>query len=246
MQNSIKFQIKKKLDNLNKNIQSNNKLPLSVIQYDETDIINCLDTLTRGWPTIGKEVLKVEKKIQRLLKIKNAIMLNSGGSANFLILYLLTSVYAKKKDKLKPGDEVLTPAVTWSTTVSPIIQNNLVPVLVDVNLSTYDINVDLMEKAITKKTKAIMLVHPLGQVCDMEKILKICKKYNLLLIEDNCESIGAKYKNKFSGTFGKFSSISMYQSHPALLAGPSTDRIRMPNTTHVRPLRIRYEVITCY
>lgn len=213
MQNSIKLQIKKKLDNLNKNIQSNNKLPLSVIQYDETDIINCLDTLTRGWPTIGKEVLKVEKKIQRLLKIKNAIMLNSGGSANFLILYLLTSVYAKKKDKLKPGDEVLTPAVTWSTTVSPIIQNNLVPVLVDVNLSTYDINVDLMEKAITKKTKAIMLVHPLGQVCDMEKILKICKKYNLLLIEDNCESIGAKYKNKFSGTFGKFSSISMYQSH---------------------------------
>ena len=90
MQNSIKFQIKKKLDNLNKNIQSKNKLPLSVIQYDETDIINCLDTLTRGWPTIGKEVLKVEKKIQRLLKIKNAIMLNSGGSANFLILYLLT------------------------------------------------------------------------------------------------------------------------------------------------------------
>ena len=78
----------------------------------------------------------------------------------------------KKKDKLKPGDEVLTPAVTWSTTVSPIIQNNLVPVLVDVNLSTYDINVDLMEKAITKKTKAIMLVHPLGQVCDMEKNIK--------------------------------------------------------------------------
>ena len=213
MQNSIKIQIKKKIDILNKNVQSNNKLPLSVIQYDETDIINCLDTLTRGWPTIGKEVSKVEKKIQKLLKTKNAIMLNSGGSANFLILYLLTSVYAKKRDKLKPGDEVLTPAVTWSTTVSPIIQNNLIPILVDVNLSTYDINVDLMEKAITKKTKAIMLVHPLGQVCDMEKILKICKKYNLLLIEDNCESIGAKYKNKFSGTFGKFSSISMYQSH---------------------------------
>jgi len=213
MQNSIKFEIKKKLDSLNKYIQSNNKLPLSVIQYDENDIINCLETLTRGWPTIGKEVLKVEKKIQKLLKTKNAIMLNSGGSANFLILYLLTSVYAKKKDKLKPGDEVLTPAVTWSTTVSPIIQNNLVPVLVDVNLSTYDINVDLMEKAITKKTKAIMLVHPLGQVCDMKKILRICKKYDLLLIEDNCESIGAKYKNKFSGTFGKFSSISMYQSH---------------------------------
>ena len=213
MQNSIKLQIRNKLKILNSKVQSNNKLPLSVIQYDETDIINCLDTLTRGWPTIGKEVLKVEKKIEKLLKIKNAVMLNSGGSANFLILYLLTSVYAKKNDKLNPGDEVLTPSVTWSTTVSPIIQNNLVPVLVDVNLSTYDINVELMEKSITKKTKAIMLVHPLGHVCNMGKILKICKKYNLLLIEDNCESIGAKFKNKFSGTFGKFSSISMYQSH---------------------------------
>ena len=213
MQNSIKYQIKKKLNRLNKQIQLNNNLPLSVIQYDETDIINCLDTLTRGWPTIGKEVQNVEKKIQKLLKTKNAIMLNSGGSANFLIFYLLTSVYAKKNHKLKPGDEVITPAVTWSTTVAPIIQNNLTPVLVDVNLSTYDINIELIEKSITKKTRAIMLVHPLGQVCEMERILNICRKYNLLLIEDNCESIGAKYKNKFSGTFGLFSSISMYQSH---------------------------------
>mgnify|MGYP001295462917 CR=1 FL=1 len=213
MQNSIKSQIEKKLKILNSRVLSNNNLPLSVIQYDATDIVNCLDTLTRGWPTIGKEVENVEKKIQKLLKIKNAIMLNSGGSANFLILYLLCSVYAKKNDKLNFGDEVLTPAVTWSTTVGPIIQNNLIPVLVDVNLSTYDINAELLEKAITKKTKAIMLVHPLGHVCDMEKILKICKKYSLILIEDNCESIGAKFKNKFSGTFGKFASISMYQSH---------------------------------
>ena len=212
-QNTIKAQIQKKLKLLESRVLSNNKLPLSVIQYDAQDIINCLNTLTRGWPTIGKEVLNAEKKIQKLLKIKNAIMLNSGGSANFLILYLLCSVYAKKKDKLNKGDEVITPAVTWSTTVSPIIQNNLVPVLVDVNLPTYDINAELMEKAITKKTKAIMLVHPLGHVCDMEKIIKICKKYNLLLIEDNCESIGAKFKDKFAGTFGKFASISMYQSH---------------------------------
>ena len=212
-QNTIKAQIQKKLKLLESRVLSNNKLPLSVIQYDAQDIINCLNTLTRGWPTIGKEVLNAEKKIQKLLKIKNAIMLNSGGSANFLILYLLCSVYAKKKDKLNKGDEVITPAVTWSTTVSSIIQNNLVPVLVDVNLPTYDINVELMEKAITKKTKAIMLVHPLGHVCNMEKIIRICKKYNLLLIEDNCESIGAKFKDKFAGTFGKFSSISMYQSH---------------------------------
>ena len=140
-------------------------------------------------------------------------MLNSGGSANYLMLYLLQSPYAKKKHKLKRGDEILTPAVTWSTTVGPIIQNNFVPVLLDVNLSTYDLNVKLIEKSITKKTKAIMIVHPLGHVCDMEKIIKICKKHKLILLEDTCETIGAKYNNKFAGTFGLFSSISFYQSH---------------------------------
>ena len=176
--NSIKSQVHKKLQSLERKVSLKNNLPLSVIQYDAQDIVNCLNTLTKGWPTIGEEVLKVEKKIQKYLKVKNAIMLNSGGSANFLILYLLTSIYAKKKDKLNKNDEVLTPAVTWSTTVSPIIQNGLIPVLVDVNLSTYDINANLIEKAITKKTKAIMIVHPLGHVCDMTKILRLCKKYN--------------------------------------------------------------------
>ena len=95
--NIIKSNIKKKLFILNKKVNSGRNLPLSVIQYDENDIINCINTLTRGWPTIGKEVEIVEKKIEKYLNIKNAIMLNSGGSANFLILYLLSSVYAKKK-----------------------------------------------------------------------------------------------------------------------------------------------------
>ena len=97
IQSPIKLQIKNKLKILNKKVQSNNQLPLSVIQYDENDIVNCLNTLTRGWPTIGKEVAKVENKIKKLLNIKNAIMVNSGGSANYLILYLLCSVYAKKR-----------------------------------------------------------------------------------------------------------------------------------------------------
>ncbi len=213
MSNLIKSQIKNKLNKLNNDFYKNSKFPLSVVQYDHNDIYNSLNTLLKGWPTIGEEVSIVEKKIQKLLKIKNAIMLNSGGSANFLILYLLKSPYAKKKDKLNDGDEVITPAVTWSTTVAPIIQNNLKPVLADVNLSTYDINFDSIKSAISKKTKAIMLVHPLGHVCDMKKIQNLCKKKNLLLIEDTCETIGAKYNNKFAGTFGDFASISFYQSH---------------------------------
>ena len=213
MSRIIKNYIKKELSTLDKSFLNTNNYPLSITQYDEMDVFKSLKTLLKGWPTIGNEVFEVEKKIKKYLKIKNAIMLNSGGSANFLILYLLRSPYAKKKDKLNYGDEIITPAVTWSTTVSPIIQNGLKPVFVDVNLSTYDINAQQIEKAISKKTRAIMLVHPLGHVCDMIKILKICKKYNLLLIEDTCETIGAKYRNKFAGTFGKFSSISFYQSH---------------------------------
>ncbi len=212
-QNIIKKILSEELNKLEKATLFNNQFPLSVTQYDQSDIFNLIKTLTNGWPTIGKQVKKIEGKIKKLLKIKHSIMLNSGGSANYLMLYLLSSPYAKKEHKLKPGDEILTPAVTWSTTVSPIIQNNFVPVLLDVNLSTYDMNVNLIERSITKKTRAIMLVHPLGHVCNMKAILKICKKYNLVLLEDTCESIGAKYNNKFAGTFGLFSSISFYQSH---------------------------------
>ncbi len=211
--NLIKKYFSEELKKLDKKIENNRNLPLSVIQYDASDVFSSIQTLLSGWPTIGSKVKEVESKIKKKLNIKNAIMVNSGGSANFLMLYVLTSPYAKSGDRIDYGSEVITPAVTWSTTVGPIIQNNLVPVFIDVNLGSYDINVDLIEKNITKKTRAIMLVQPLGQSCNMDKIINICKKYNLVLIEDNCESIGAKYKNKSTGTFGKFASISMYQSH---------------------------------
>ncbi len=211
--NLIKKYFSQELTKLDEKIKKNKNLPLSAIQYDAIDVASSMQTLLKGWPTIGLKVKEVENKIKKKLNVKNAVMVNSGGSANFLMLYILTSPYAKKKDKIKLGSEVITPAVTWSTTVGPIIQNNLVPVFIDVNLGSYDIDVDLIEKNITKKTRAIMLVHPLGQSCQMDKIIKICKKHKLVLIEDNCESIGAKYKNKSTGTFGIFSSISMYQSH---------------------------------
>lgn len=213
MKSIINSYLKTELKILERKTLKKNTLPLSYVQYDEKDIQNSLKTLLRGWPTIGMEVKKVEKKIEKILNAKNAIMVNSGGSANYLILYLLCSPYAKKNHKLNIGDEVITPAVTWSTTVTPIIQNNLTPVLVDVNLSTYDINVEVIERSISKKTRAIMIVHPLGHVCNLNAIKKICQKYNLILIEDTCESIGAMYGSKFAGTFGLFASLSMYQSH---------------------------------
>ena len=138
-------------------------------------------------------------------------MVNSGSSANLLALQCLINPY--RKNRLKPGDEIIIPTLCWSTSLWPIIQSNLKPVFVDINKNTLNLDEQSIEKKITKKTKAIMLVHVLGNTCNMNTIMRIKKKYNLFLIEDTCESLGTKYKNKYLGTFGEFSSFSFYSSH---------------------------------
>jgi len=142
---------------------------------------------------------------------KYAIMTNSGSSANLLALSCLTNPLSKKK--ILPNSEVIIPAICWSTSLWPIIQNNLKPVFVDVELGTFNIDIDNIEKKITKKTKAIMLIHVLGTSTNMSKLLKIVKKYKLDLIEDSCESLGAKYNKRNLGTFGRFGTYSFYYSH---------------------------------
>lgn len=189
------------------------RIELSSPTYNGEDVAEALDSILKGWPTIGPKVRQAEDRMVLLTSIKNAIMVNSGASANFLALYILTSPYAKPEHRLKPGDEIITPAVTWSTTVGPIIQAGCVPVFADVNLGTYDINAGQIEKNITGKTRALMIVHPMGCPCDMDKIVSICKRHSLILIEDCCESIGAKYKNKHIGASGIFSTFSFYFSH---------------------------------
>jgi len=138
-------------------------------------------------------------------------MVNSGSSANLLALQCLINPY--RKNRLKEGDEILIPTLCWSTSLWPIIQSNLKPVFVDINPETLNIDENEIEKKISKKTKAILLVHVLGNSCDMNFIMKIKKKYNLILIEDNCESLGSKFAGKYLGTFGEFSSFSFYSSH---------------------------------
>ena len=138
-------------------------------------------------------------------------MVNSGSSANLLALQCLINPY--RKNSLKKGDEVIIPTLCWSTSLWPIIQSNLKPVFVDINPLTLNIDENQIEKKITKKTKAILLVHVLGNSCDMNQIMRIKKKYNLILIEDNCESLGSKYAGKHLGTYGDFSSFSFYSSH---------------------------------
>ena len=158
---------------------------------------------------MGRETLKFENTFSKKISNRPSIMVNSGSSANLLIFQCLIN---PKINKLKKDDEVLIPAICWSTSLWPIIQSGLKVKFVDFK---FDISLYMndFEKKITKKTKALMLVHAMGNCADMEKIVRICKKKKIILIEDTCEALGSKYKGKQLGTFGDFSSYSFFYSH---------------------------------
>ena len=160
---------------------------------------------------MSKITNKFEKFFAKKMGSKYAVMTNSGSSANLLAISCLTNPLSK--NKIQASSEVIIPAICWSTSLWPIIQNNLKPVFVDVELGTFNIDIESIEKKITKKTKAIMLVHVLGTSANMTKLMQIAKKYKIDIIEDTCESLGAKYNNKQLGTFGRFGTYSFYYSH---------------------------------
>ena len=180
--------------------------------YDEKEMINLVDASLDFWLTTGRYARQFEKNFAKFLDVKYCILTNSGSSANLLAISALTSPLLKER-RLKHGDEVITSACGFPTTLNPIIQNNLVPVFVDIELGTYNINVDKIEKAISKKTKAIFIAHTLGNPANLDKIIKIAKKYNLWFCEDNCDALGSKYKGKFTGSFGQISTCSFYPAH---------------------------------
>ncbi|MDC3090790.1 aminotransferase class I/II-fold pyridoxal phosphate-dependent enzyme [Rickettsiales bacterium] len=161
--------------------------------------------------TMGKEVENFENNYSNYLKTKYSVSSNSGSSANLLMIAALCNHY--NKDKLNFGDEVIIPALTWSTTMFPLTQYGLKPVFVDCDLKTLNIDLNKIEGAIGPKTRAIFIVHIYGNPCDMSGIISICKKYNLLLIEDSCESMGAYFNKSPVGSFGLMSSFSFYFSH---------------------------------
>jgi CDP-6-deoxy-D-xylo-4-hexulose-3-dehydrase len=187
------------------------KFPLGQNAHDSNDIMNMIKILLTENFTMGAEVEKFEKMFAKYIGVKYAMMVNSGSSANLIALAVLTN--HKRINKLIKGDEVLIPALCWSTSVFPIIQCNLTPVFVDVNQQTLNIDLDDLERKITEKTKAIMLVHVLGNSTNMQKLMEIVNKYNLILIEDTCESLGSKYNNKYLGAFGTIGTYSFYYSH---------------------------------
>ena len=161
--------------------------------------------------TMGKKVKEFEEKYVSSYGYKYGVSNNSGSSANLLMLSAITSKLTE--NNLKKGDEIILPALTWSTTVWPVIQCGLIPVYIDCKLDTFNMDPEKIEDAISAKTKAIFSVPIYGNPCDMDSILSICKKNNLMLIEDCCESMGAKYKDKSVGSFGRVASFSFYYSH---------------------------------
>jgi len=185
--------------------------PLIENPFSDDDIIKGINVLKSKQLTLSKETKNFEKKFTAKLKSKYSLMVNSGSSANLLALQCLINPY--RKNRLKKDDEIIIPTLCWSTSLWPIVQSNLKPVFVDINPKTLNIDEEKLETKITHKTKAILLVNVLGNSCDMNKIIKIKKKYNLILIEDNCVSLGSKYKKKYLGTYGDFSSFSFYSSH---------------------------------
>ena len=161
--------------------------------------------------TMGKEVRKFEEIYAKTMGHKYGVMNNSGSSANLLAVAALAN--PATDNSLKAGDEVIVPCLSWSTTVWPLIQYGLIPVLVDCDPKTFNLDLNKLEAAITDKTKAIMLVHVYGNPCDMDGIMSLAKKYHLQLIEDSCESMGAYYKDKAVGSFGRVGTFSFYFSH---------------------------------
>ena len=187
-------------------------IPVSGKVYDHEEINNAIAAAKDCWWTEGRFAKQFETDFKKYLGVNYVSLVNSGSSANLLALYSLTSsVFGKRQ--LKPGDEFITTSVAFPTTVNPGIMYGLKPVFVDVELDTLNINVKQIEKAITEKTRLIMIAHTLGRPFNLDIIMKICRKYNLWLIEDCCDALGSKYNRKYLGTFGDIATFSFYPAH---------------------------------
>jgi CDP-6-deoxy-D-xylo-4-hexulose-3-dehydrase len=187
-------------------------IPPSGKVLDSAELKSMVEASLDGWLTTGRFNDAFEKKLRDFLGVKFLITTNSGSSANLLAFSALTSPKLKER-AIKPGDEVIGVAAGFPTTVNPILQFGAVPVFVDVDIATHNIDVTKIEAAISPKTKAIMLAHSLGNPFNLKFILEICKKYNLWLIEDNCDSLGSRYNGQLTGTFGDIGTLSFYPAH---------------------------------
>lgn len=179
--------------------------------YDAQEMINLVDSALDFWLTSGPYGNRLEKKLKEYFKAQDFLLVNSGSSANLLMISTLRST--QLEDCLKPGDEIITPAVTFPTTLTPILQNGLIPVFVDCEVGTYNIKAHLIEDAISEKTRAILVPHTLGNPCDMDTIMSTAERFNLFVLEDACDAFGATFNDRVVGTFGDMASLSFYPAH---------------------------------
>lgn len=187
-------------------------IPPSGKLIGEEELSNMVEAALDGWLTTGRFNEEFENKLAQFLGVKYALTVNSGSSANLVAFYTLTSHKLGNK-AIKPGDEVIGVAAGFPTTVNPIVQFGAVPVFVDVDIKTHNIDVAKLEDAVSPKTKAIMLAHCLGNPFNLDAVTEICEKYNLWLVEDCCDALGSKYDGKMVGTFGDIATLSFYPAH---------------------------------
>ncbi len=187
-------------------------VPVSGKVLDSSDFVNLVDSSLDGWLTSGRFTEDFQRKLAKYVGTRHATFVNSGSSANLVALSALTSPKLGER-RLKPGDEVITVAMGFPTTVNPIIQNGLVPVFVDVELGTYDAIDEQLIKAIGPKTKAIMMAHTLGNPFNLDLVQELCKQHGLWLIEDSCDALGSTYKGQRTGSFGDTATVSFYPAH---------------------------------
>ncbi|MAE86577.1 MAG: lipopolysaccharide biosynthesis protein RfbH [Flammeovirgaceae bacterium] len=187
-------------------------IPVTGKVMDESDILLGVDAMLDGWLTAGRFAKKFERQFAKYFGAKTSILVNSGSSANLCAFYALTS--PKLGDRqIKPGDEVITVAAGFPTTVNPMLQYGAVPVFIDVDIPTYNAKAELIEEAISPKTKAIMMAHTLGNPFDLKTVMEVAEKHNLWVIEDDCDSLGANYNGQKTGTFGDLATVSFYPAH---------------------------------
>ena len=200
-----------------KSYQEGDRIPDASRVYDKQEMINLVDSSLEFWLTSGRYTEEFEKKLAEYLEVNYCSLVNSGSSANLVAFMALTSPLLGER-QIKRGDEVITVAAGFPTTVTPMIQYGGVPVFVDVTIPQYNIDVTMLENAYSEKTKAVMLAHTLGNPFDLARIKEFCDKHNLWLVEDNCDALGSKYvldngTEKFTGTIGDIGTSSFYPPH---------------------------------
>ena len=187
-------------------------IPVSGKVFDAEDIQYAVDASLDFWLTTGRFTEQFERQFARTIGVRDVRLVNSGSSANLVALSALTSS-SLGESALRPGDEVIAVAAGFPTTVNPIIQNNLVPVFVDVERDTYDIDVSQLDAALSERSRVVMVAHTLGNPFNLDAVTAFCKKHNLWMIEDCCDAVGATYKGEGVGTFGDISTASFYPAH---------------------------------